>query len=467
MKKKALLLLLAIMVVGVSQTWAIDYQTFSATYTQNGPFTYDGSPKEGITVNGSNCTYEVTGNLATNAGNYTAHIGSKCDGHHEYMSGDWEVRWYHVGSLNVNWVINPRDLIDGVTINVTDQQWTGNPFDVAQGTVYTIQYNSTDLVKGTDFDVYVTDSKEQNTLVVKNEGRYTIVFEGKGNFTGTVTKTFDVKKDMSKAENLTGVHYDIPEQVLISGETYDFKVNVTDTKSHAQLYENEHYTMKFYKAEACDASDEVTEAEIQTTGQGKYWVKFTGVAPKYDETTEMKKAFYVVNEYQTYTPSDAELATINMRITKAGYPIAEDSPTKAVVPGEMQVAVQPSTGEAAIDKVNSTKCEIPATMKVTVTEDLNYNIVGIENNAFAGCNKLRWINSLIPEDAYTPSSLDRTIIDTPFYGLPKATLVYLYGTTVKGENYIYKIGTDDYRCETYHVYEDTTGKQQKFSDKIE
>ena len=104
-------------------------------------------------------------------------------------------------------------------------------------------------------------------------------------------------------------------------------------------------------------------------------------------------------------------------------------------------------------------------MEVTIGEDnLGYDIVGIQNNAFAGCTKLRWINSMIPAAVWTPKSLDRSVIDTPFFGIPKMTLVYLNGYSIKGENYIYKVTESDFRSELFHIYEDIKGDQTKYSD---
>ena len=451
--KKHFLLLLTIMLCAVGTAWGQYNQTFTATYTVNENLTYSGAEQTGFTVGTTNCSYKVTGDKATNAGTYAGAITSDCGGHYLSLGGYDQIVWDHIGTINVNWVILPCDLTDvGVTIEAQDVQWTGSDINISDA-IKTAQFKGSDMTKGTDYDVYVT--KESIATSVKNEGRYTLVFTGKGNFTGTITRTFDVKKDMSKGEDITGVHYDIPEQIRVEGEAFEFQYEVSDKISHAKLYVDEDYTVELFTDDAC-----TSPADEANMTEGKYWAKFTGVAPKYDPTTSITKAFYVVNEYQTY--DHATYADINMRITKAGYPVATDSPTGQAIPGEMEVA--PLTdGNPAID-LASTQCEIPEKMTVPVTDDLNFNIVGIQNNSFSGCATLRWINSLIPSDAWTPSSLDRTIIDTPFYGLPKPTIVYLYGSTVKGENYVYKITDSDFRSERYHIYEDVIGDQTKYSD---
>lgn len=466
--KKNILLFMTIMLAAAGTAWGQgnSVQEFQPTYTNNSPagnavYTYDGTEMTGVTVNGSNCTMTptITGDKATNAGSYTAHITISCLGHTIVTAGTYPstFTFHHAGDVAVTWQILPRDLTDGVTITVNDTQWTGG--DIAISSVINeISFNGNNLTAGTDYIVYVT--KESTPGNVRDEGRYSLVFQGIGNFKGTVTKTFDVKKDMTQEESVTGVHYDIPEQILKNGATgIEFQADVTDTKSHTALFKGEDYEVKFYSDEACNT--EVAEDAITVTGAGKkYWAKFTGLKPKYDENTSIVKAFYVVNEYQTY--DHATYADINMRITKAGYPVATDSPTGSVIRGEMQVAPM-TDGKPAID-LDSLHCEIPAEMTVTVTEDLNYNIVGIANNAFSGCTTLRWINSLIPGNTYTPSSLDRTVIDTPFYGVPRQTLIYLFGYTITGENYIYKITPTEFRSERFHIYEDVVGNQTKYSD---
>lgn len=68
----------------------------------------------------------------------------------------------------------------------------------------------------------------------------------------------------------------------------------------------------------------------------------------------------------------------------------------------------------------------------------------IEDDAFNGCSTLRFIDATAVT-SLVPSSLNREATATPFYGLPKQTLVYLTGPTVGGENYIYKIAASTYR----------------------
>lgn len=474
--KKNIFLTLALVFTFVGTTWgqATDahFEVTSVTINPNYPFVYDGTEKEYITSFEDNCNIsngEITGNKAINAGDYTATISSICHGHPIVVSGTDTYEEFHVGSVTYNWSILPRDIsmTSGyaddkyVTITVNDQKWTGSAINISD--VYTIKFEGANLTDA-DYDVYVT--KEETPTTIKDEGRYTIVFTGKGNFTGTITKTFDVKKDMSEGESVTGIHLDIPAQILIDGATtFDFNATVTDKKSYTTLHENEDYTLKFYSSEndANLATDDdntndptpLIEADINT--QAKYWIVAEGIAPKYQG--KIKKAFYTVKEYQTTTPAGG--VEISLHITEPGYPTAADSPSGAVIPGEMQVGKNPQPAVAT----TVVKAVVPGDFTVTLTEDITFNVVGIESGAFAGCNVLRFIDASSIKD-YTPSSLNRNAANGPFAGLPNQTLVYLTGADVEGENYIYHTSTsaDDWFCDVYRIYDDSNGNQTGFAD---
>lgn len=490
--KKIIFLTLALALTFVGTAWgqvATDahFEVTTVTFNDNYPFVYDGTVKTYITGFVDNCDIsngEITGNTAKNAGDYTATISSICHGH-PVDKGSYTYEEFHVGSVSYNWTILPRNISKtdytdyNVSITVHNQKWTGSEIELAADEsdtntkVYSIKFKDAELVKGTDYDVYTTI--ESSTGKIKDEGRYTIVFVGKGNFTGTVTKTIEVKKDMSASEATTGIHFVIPEQILVNGSTSlsEFNIEVLDKKSHATLHEGEDYTLKFYTTEENANNDTEAKTLDQITAQGKYFVAIYGVAPKYDEATKAVKPFYLVNEYQT-TPAPVvdgitgALPEVSMRITKAGYPDGTTAPEgTAAIRGEMVVS-RTADGNACID-VMSERCSVSKTAIVQLgTEStspiLNYNVVGIKESAFAGCAVLRWLNIDIPAATWTPGSLDRTIIDSPFYGVPKPALVYLFGTTVTGENYVYKFGTNDLRCAQYRIYEDITSQQTLYSE---
>lgn len=487
--KKIIFLTLALALTFVGTAWGQSTTAyFEATpvFNTNYPFVYDGTPKTYITSYTDNCDQtagDPMGNTATDAGSYTATISSQCYGHGVYggSGGTDYYEEFHVGSVTYNWSILPRDISKDYTdydvdITVTNQKWTGSAINISA--VYTIKFKGADLLAA-DYDVYVT--KEETPTTIKDEGRYTIVFTGKGNFTGTVTKTFDVKKEMSESEATTGIHFDIPTQLITTAD-YDFTAVVTDKKSHTTLYEGTDFELHFFNTEAkandyknaADAAAEATalaaaisENAIKTAGEAKYWAVATGIAPKYQG--KVVKTFYVVKDVQTYedpaTDATKKTANVSLHITKPGYPVAEDSPNKAIELGEMNVGDGAAGAAVATD---AKRVFIPKDFTKTVTDAIKFNVVGIENKAFAGCNEIRYIDATNIQN-YTPSSLNREAADGPFASLPKQTLVYLTGATVEGENYIYNTEdetTPNYVCETYKVYDDNKGIQTGFSNAI-
>ena len=509
--KKIIFLTLALALTFVGTTWgqATDehFEVTSVTINDNYPFVYDGTAKTYITSFVDNCSISdgnLMGNTATNAGDYTATISSICHGH-PIDKGSYTYEEFHVGSVSYNWTILPRsisktDYADyNVSVTVHNQKWTGSEIELAADVsdtdtkVYSIKFKGAELVKGTDYDVYTTI--ESSTGKIKDEGRYTIVFVGKGNFTGTITKTFEVKKQLTDPEATTGIHYAIPDQILTLNTTNskyelkEFTMEVNDTKSHTILRETEDYTLKFFAGGAAvddyldsDPSNDPTPITLaDITAEGKYWVVIEGKAPKY--TAKVKKEFYAIKEYQltaTHMIDGGEAPQVSVRITKAGYPTYAPVGATAPVKGEVEVAMKPVINTDAATTftpcipIESNRCVIPAgynmkaflsTVFGSLTSEYTYDVVGIKNGVFAGCSKLRWIDVQIPAATWTPSSLDRDVIniDTPFCGVPKSAIVYLFGTTVAGENYVYKFGTDDYRCAQYRIYEDLSGEQTQYS----
>ena len=86
----------------------------------------------------------------------------------------------------------------------------------------------------------------------------------------------------------------------------------------------------------------------------------------------------------------------------------------------------------------------------------------VQNGAFAQSSNVRWIDMQTAAN-FTPSTLERTIAAAPFAGVSKAALIFLNGTTVSGENYIYNTGSG-LRCDELKIYEDMTGDQLGYAD---
>ena len=453
--KKNIFLTLALSLTFAGTAWGqSSTEPFTASIT-NTPITYDGEAHSpSITAN---CAYGHSFAAVTNAGTYQVTVNNQCPTH---SVGTGTLT--HTGTdVTLDFVIDPHNIADAAfvtTVNANDMKWTGNTLTPVQGDgngTYqlkaTIGGSKTDLVLNTDYTFYTIPSE------VKNAGEYTIVFVGKGNYNGTVTTTFNVKKDLSEPAVINNVMlYDIPVQIIpFEDKLTALNMTISDKESHETLYEDVDYTLKYYQN---DGTTEITDfktngLDYSTAGvENKYVVEVTGKGTKYNGW--IKHEFWAVKEYQLTGEN------VSLHITEPGYSIVQTSPTGAVVKGKMMVGDK--TEQAIAEAIKTLK--IPATKNVNAgTKDITFDIVGIENNALKDFSTLRYLDITDMTD-FTPSSLSRTATNTPFYGLPKQTLVYLDGTTVEGENYIYKYSTNDFRCDVYKIYDDPNGNQKGFSD---
>ena len=402
-------------------------------------------------LDNTNWTTDVSTITGTDVAGYTVYYKLVGDANH-----------LSVSSTPITATIDKRDIsktgyADGksVTIATKDQLWTGSTISVSG--VYDPIVLDTDPSSApytlTADDYIVTVKKNGFPTEIITEGRYTIIFTGIGSFEGTVTRTFDVKKDVD--DFVTGVTFDIPTQVEPQVGPLVPNITVYDEKSHVTLKKNVDYSVKYFESDAGHSYDKSTTevADPSTLQQGKYWVTVTGLSPKY--TGSVDKPFYVVNEYQAQAATATNPAiAFHVDVENPGTP--DNSP-------KGKVNVGASTG-TAIDAASQTVV-IPATVSVDVADKtFIFDVAGIESGAFDGCSQLHYIDATAMTD-YAPAKLDRQGDDGPFKGLPKQALVFLGGDSYHGgENYIYKTGTDQYYCNTLKIYDDVNAVQTGFDN---
>ena len=397
----------------------------------------------------------------------------------------------YFGTIYANYEILPYNIADTkVIVTAADMTWTGGVLTKNQSTIahivqdgYTIRFTvgstPVDLTPTTDFNI--TSVPE----VIQNEGEYSLVFEGVGNFTGTKSTKFDVKKDLSDNTTNGIMIYDIPTQIMLYNggassldeATYSLKklnIEIRDANSHALLYEGDDYTLEYYYEDGetgniSSTSFVLSEANpithsSSTLNEKKFFVKIKGVAPKY--TGEIDKPFYTVAEYQKMldNTSDIDPCRIiwyHIDTNNPGYP---DNSIKG------KVSVGAPVGSAITNNANNKtkKLTIPGeTAKIVgdlSNNPIKFEVAGIEPNAFEGSTELRWIDATALPETFTPNSLNRTVSNTTFYGVPKQALVYLNGNTITGENYVYKKNGTEYVCDVFKIYDDVNGNQQGFTE---
>ena len=124
----------------------------------------------------------------------------------------------YAGETTKTFTILPKALEDGFIANIDALVYTG----VAQTPEPAVTYNNMTLVKGTDFTYSYTNNV--NVAAATAENAPTVTVTGKGNYTGTAQKKFDItKKALTvKADNKSVTFGDDAPQYTVS---YDGFVN--------------------------------------------------------------------------------------------------------------------------------------------------------------------------------------------------------------------------------------------------
>ena len=91
-------------------------------------------------------------------------------------------KYLYTGERTINFTINPAQITSATIADVAEQPYTGS--EVAPNVDITNPNTNTKLVKGIDYEL----SYENNTA----PGTATVTITGKGNWQGTVTKTFHI-----------------------------------------------------------------------------------------------------------------------------------------------------------------------------------------------------------------------------------------------------------------------------------
>lgn len=181
---------------------------------------------------------------------------------------------------------------------------------------------------------------------------------------------------------------------------------------------------------------------------------------------------------------------VTVRIEGIGIYSEDFSRDYYIVPVTMTDVTDTKIQYGLIDKTNNVNVKgytgttdgtdviVPATMKpidaltfnVTGVEALNATVINsvtlpssitsITDGAFDGATNLHWIDASEAK-GFVPTTLSRTATAAPFKGINKRALIFLNGTIVEGENYVYNVGSA-YQCDVLKIYDDTEGNQQGF-----
>ncbi len=270
------------------------------TYTDK---TYDGSAMEPtgtlmvsddkVPVKELEVLYEGT---STNGTNYSSTYAPKDAGTYTVTYKVADSNADYTGEVTYNFTISPKDVTAGIMIGtIADETYTGGAIESTPE----VKDGNTTLTAGTDFDF----SYDKNTDAGENTATVTIT--GKGNYTGTASKTFTIRpKDINGADivlkNSSFTYDGITKTVEITSVTLDGKT-LTSPKDYEIKEGNEFISV----------NDSIT---LTIVGKGNY----TGTATtiwKIAKATPVLDNFDVtgLSEAQTYdgTPKAVTAKTKN------------------------------------------------------------------------------------------------------------------------------------------------------------
>lgn len=288
----------------------------------------------------------------------------------------------YTGEVTYNFTISPKDVTAGIMIGtIADETYTGGAIESTPE----VKDGNTTLTAGTDFDF----SYDKNTDAGENTATVTIT--GKGNYTGTASKTFTIRpKDINGADivlkNSSFTYDGITKTVEITSVTLDGKT-LTSPKDYEIKEGNEFISV----------NDSIT---LTIVGKGNY----TGTATtiwKIAKATPVLDNFDVtgLSEAQTYdgTPKAVTAKTKNGVIdmgevtvcyegtSGTTYTRSGTAPTNAgtykvilsVAEGKNYTAAEIEAGTLTIDKADLTVEDVTEFFEYTKTGTQTINVANL------------------------------------------------------------------------------------------
>ena len=342
----------------------------------------------------------------------------------------------YTGTRQEDFTIYPKD-INLCTVEGNSVEYTGS--NIVPGSTITVKDGTTTLNTTSHYTLTVSNAytyKEPNTYA------NAIAINGKGNYTGTKNVDFKVTKALNGTYTDDFTISAVPTQIYDGTNAVNPSVSLFD--KGILLTKGTHYTITY----GGNNTEGVNAGTITITGLDSY---------------AGSKSFHfdIVNEY--FTESNITYhATSSTTVAIGNHQNVATTLTGTVeIPATVNHVVATPFQVTGIEEgAFKNKTDVTGISMPHAEVYLEY----IEKGAFEGCTHLRYID-LCHATSYTPTGLQRSIAASPFYGVPKQALVYLNGTSIIGENYVYKPGDgNDYYCELFKVYDDMSGSQTAFSE---
>ena len=336
----------------------------------------------------------------------------------------------------------------------TEQRWA--TYDGTQKTPSTIvvKIGSTTLDSSTDYTVTYDE------LILPGVYPHGIKITGKGSYFGYVYADFTICKSINPTNASAVVNIttdpatpnatDLLPARTWTGSALPSAFNVYDFGE--ELIQGVDYKL-WYKPEG--ASDySLTAPTGSETAVTKVTVKIEGIGI-YSE--EFLRDYYIVPVTMTDVTTGADtkiqygLIDKTNNVNVKGYTGTTDG-TDVIVPATMKPIDALTFNVTGVEALNAT---------VINSVTLPSSITSITDGAFDGATNLHWIDAS-EATGFVPTTLSRTATAAPFKGINKRSLIFLNGSTVEGENYVYKVAVDNYQCDVLKIYDDTEGNQQGF-----
>ena len=197
----------------------------------------------------------------------------------------------YYGIVNVTIIVNPKKITADMISDVPAQEYNGKDIDP----VFTVRDGMATLTRGIDFNYSYSD----NT----NAGTATLTITGKGNYTGTVDKTFTI---LPRSISGAGIELDVGSFEYTGSE---HMVNITAVKlPDGTVLVAGDYDTKNNSNKATDANDSII---LTIEGKGNY----TGMATKVWKITRIdpKPAdFDVIPGLPTVQTYDGNAVTVTI-----------------------------------------------------------------------------------------------------------------------------------------------------------
>ncbi len=328
-------------------SWTFEIKPFDLSTVpddiRNVEFIYDGKDQKGRIKDAFKTQLEGIG-ITFHDGDYTVKFSADSganwstdveviDAGSGYQVKILGVRKNCTGEREESFKIKPASLVsEGISFDFGngDFIYDGDDLTSAITSALRVKFGEKVLTVATDYSLEYFDSSSQPVSSVKNIGEYTVKITGKGDFTDSVTKSFEIKPSSGLTVSLENSSFEYDGTAKAIGNnpttnakggtttfTYSFEENGTYVENLASLTKTEagDYTI-YVKATNPNYESATTTAKLSITKRG---VTFTAdSASKEYDGTALTKDSYTVTELASGDSVASVTITGSQTVTGSG-----------------------------------------------------------------------------------------------------------------------------------------------------